>query len=391
MKNAARLLCCFLLVFQRGADAQRALQQGMTSGQQQTTTPSIAQPVLEDGTPVKVRLAQTVSSEDAHVNDRVEFEVVEEIKIADSIVIPKGGIAWGTVTEAVPKKRLARGGKLEIVMDSVRLVDGEKAALRATKEAKGGGHTGAMTAGIVATAIVFWPAAPFFLFMHGKDITIPKGTEFSTFIEGNFHFDLAKFQQGAIVGSQAQVVSAQSGQSPQTPALANAELEVRSTPDDADILLDDAFVGSTPSTVGVSTGDHVLKVNKNGYKTWQRNIRITTGRIVVTAELEPGASAPALQTHTVTTGPAQGVTDSRSTVASGPPQYPSHVELKRILVNRDIVAMVRAKVGESIILETIKANQTNFDVSATAIVGLKNSGVSDAITKAMISATVNSK
>jgi hypothetical protein len=47
-------------------------------------------------------------------------------------------IAWGTVTEAQPKRRMARGGKLEIVMDSVRLVDGEKAAPRAMKEVKGG-------------------------------------------------------------------------------------------------------------------------------------------------------------------------------------------------------------------------------------------------------------
>src|ERR1022692_1339010 len=55
-------------------------------------------------------------------------------------------------------------GQLEIVLDSVRLVDSEKASLRAVKEAKGGGHTGAMTAGIVVTGLLIWPAAPFFLF-----------------------------------------------------------------------------------------------------------------------------------------------------------------------------------------------------------------------------------
>ena len=62
------------------------------------------QPCLEDGTPVKLRISQTVSSEDAHVNDRVEFEVLEEIKFADVIVIPMGAIALGTVTEAQPKQ-----------------------------------------------------------------------------------------------------------------------------------------------------------------------------------------------------------------------------------------------------------------------------------------------
>lgn len=34
-----------------------------------------------------------------------------------------------------------------------------------------------MTGAMVATAIVFFPAAPLFLFMKGKDITIPKGHE----------------------------------------------------------------------------------------------------------------------------------------------------------------------------------------------------------------------
>jgi hypothetical protein len=110
------------------------------------------------------------------VNDRVEFEVIEEIRVAGTLIISKGGIAWGTVTEAQHKRRMGRGGKLEIVMDSVSLVDGEKAALRATKEAQGGGHVGVMTAGIVATGLIFWPVAPVFLFMHGKDITISKGS-----------------------------------------------------------------------------------------------------------------------------------------------------------------------------------------------------------------------
>jgi hypothetical protein len=54
-----------------------------------------------------------------------------------------------------------------------------------------------MTAGIVATGLLFWPAAPFFLFMHGRDITIPKGAEVPTFINGNFRLESALFRQSA--------------------------------------------------------------------------------------------------------------------------------------------------------------------------------------------------
>ena len=283
-----RILCCFLLTLQ--ANTVPAPQQGATTPHQ-TLTPACQQSCLEDGTPVKLRISQTVSSADAHVDDRVEFEVLEEVSVAGVVVIPKSGIAWGTVTEAERKRRMARGGKLEIVMDTVRLVSGEKAALRATREAKGGGHTGGMVAGIVVTGLLVWPAAPFFLFMHGKDITIPKGTEVPTFINGNFPLDLAKFQQAASGAAPPQSTPALSGSPAQTQISTNAEIEVTSTPAGAEIEVDGNFVGSTPSTVGVSAGDHTIAVKKNGYKAWERKIKVTSGRVAVAAELEADVKA----------------------------------------------------------------------------------------------------
>jgi hypothetical protein len=262
-----------------------------SGGQSQAQASAPKQAVLEDGTPVKLRISQTVSSADAHVDDRVEFEVLEEVKVAGVVVIPKGGIAWGTVTEAQRKRRMARGGKLEIVMDSVRLVDGEKAALRATKEVQGGGHTGGMTAGIVATGLLFWPAAPFFLFMHGKDITIPKGTVVPTFVNGNFPLDFAKLQQGASGTPQPQATPALSSSPVQTQASTNVEIDVTSTPAGAEIELDGNFVGSTPSTIGVSAGDHTITLKKNGYKPWERKIKVTSGKTAVAAELEADVKA----------------------------------------------------------------------------------------------------
>lgn len=41
----------------------------------------------------------------------LDFEVLEDVIVGDHIVIPEGGIAWGTVTEAQPKRRMGRGGK----------------------------------------------------------------------------------------------------------------------------------------------------------------------------------------------------------------------------------------------------------------------------------------
>lgn len=150
--------------------------------------------VLQDGTPVKLRTGRNLSSADAKTGETIDFEVLEDVKIGDVIVIPRGGVALGTVTQAKPKGRMGKGGKLDITIDSVRLVSGEKAALRAVKETKGGSHTGAMTGAIVASSILFFPAAPFFLFMKGKDITIPKGTEVTAYINGETSLNPDKFK-----------------------------------------------------------------------------------------------------------------------------------------------------------------------------------------------------
>lgn len=148
--------------------------------------------LLHDGTPLRLRLSSNLSSEDATTGQTITFELLDEVTVDSLIVIPRGAMATGTVTDAEPKKRMARGGKLDVSIEYVRLVDDEKVALRAVKETKGGGHTGAMTGGIVATAFIVWPAAPFFLFMHGKDAVIPKDTEITAYTNGEVKLDRAK-------------------------------------------------------------------------------------------------------------------------------------------------------------------------------------------------------
>src|SRR6266436_10392085 len=57
--------------------------------------------------------------------------------------------------------------------------------------------TQAMVGAMVATSLVVWPAAPLFLLMHGKDITIPAGTEITAYVNGDMKLELAKFQPDA--------------------------------------------------------------------------------------------------------------------------------------------------------------------------------------------------
>ncbi len=142
-------------------------------------------------------LSENLSSADAQVGQEVSFEVVEDVLIQGVVVIPKGATAWATITAAEHKRRLGRAGKLDLNLDKVRLSDGEKALIKATKDAQGGGHTGAMVGAMAATAIFTLGGSALFLLMHGKDITIPKGTAVTAFVQGDDVLDRAKFEKFA--------------------------------------------------------------------------------------------------------------------------------------------------------------------------------------------------
>jgi len=273
-----RLVCSFALstslLFSNFADLPQASQVNKDQSPAKTETAPLKQPLafgLEDGTPIKLRLTRNLSSADATTGDRVDFEVLEDIKVKDVIVVPRGGLALATVTEAQHKRRMARGGKLDVNIDDVRLIDGEKAPLRAVKEAKGGGHTGAMTGAMIGTAIVFFPAAPLFLFMHGKDITIPKGTEITAYVNGDIPLDPSRFK------AQEKAAADESAAPVQGADSMVASVDVKSTPDGADITVDDKYMGSTPSTLKLAPGDHKIKLEKSGFKIWERTLSVSPG------------------------------------------------------------------------------------------------------------------
>jgi hypothetical protein len=227
-----------------------------------------------DGTAVKLRLSQNLSSEKNKKGEEVAFEVTEEVDVQGVPVILKGTQAIATITNAEPKKSMGRGGKLDVNVDSVRLVDGEKVQLRAVQDNKGGGHVGAMTGAMVATSIVFFPAAPLFLFVHGKPVEIPKGTEVIAFVEGDMRLDMAKM----VPPGTTPAVKAE--------AAAMASLTVESSIAGADILVDGSFVGSTPSTISVTPGQHTIGVQKKGYTDWSRTMNVSGNAVHLSAELE---------------------------------------------------------------------------------------------------------
>jgi hypothetical protein len=126
---------------------------------------------LERDVPVQLRLKQARSSETARVNDRVEFEVVEEVSAAGMVVIPKGSTAWGRVSDAAPVGRLMRSGRLAVDIESVALADGASVRLRASANHPAPGEPSDGTSDSLGAL----PALPFTMFRYGKAIQIPAG------------------------------------------------------------------------------------------------------------------------------------------------------------------------------------------------------------------------
>ena len=274
--TAVLLLCVMSPLAGFTQDNKRKDQDGKSAPA--TPAPRSAPPfdfgLLED-TPVRIRLTRNVSSKDAKVGDKVDFEVVEDVKVKEVVVIRQGGIAIATVTKAKPKGRLGRSGKLDINIDYVQLVDDEKVSLRAVKGGSGGTRTTAMTSAMVAAGILFFPAAPLFLFMKGKNIEIAKGTEVTAYVSADTQLDRAKFNER----------SSQTVMSP--PGAMTSAVSIASMPAAADITIDDKFVGTTPSEVQLTIGEHKIVVTKSGYKQWERTLTVNpSGSVKLNVELE---------------------------------------------------------------------------------------------------------
>jgi len=228
-----------------------------------------AQNVLPEGTKVRVRLDQNISSATADEGQVVELSVADAIRVAETVVIPEGARVTGTITQAQEKRRMGRAGKLDFSIDRVKTIDNQWIPLRYTVTKKSGqSHavsTGILTAG---AAVVFWPAAPVFLLRKGADITINRGTAFEVFTDSNH-----------AVGTAASGPATAAVLAPVLPGGASAAVSITSPVASAEIELDGSFVGNTPTTLQVSPGSHRVVV-KHGAKSWQRTLQVNAGSTV---------------------------------------------------------------------------------------------------------------
>src|SRR5882672_1080764 len=163
-----------------------------------------AQINLSEGTKIRVRLDQNISSATAEEGQTVEFSVTDAVRAGDTVLIAEGARATGVITQAHERRRMGRAGKLDFSIDRVRTADNQWVPLRYTVTKKSGQshavRTGILTAGVAA---VFWPAAPVMLLWKGQDININRGVAFDVFTDTNHAIGAATTAAGISPGPVA--------------------------------------------------------------------------------------------------------------------------------------------------------------------------------------------
>ncbi len=201
--------------------------------------------VLADGTSVKLRLGSAAASAGVRVGESLELEVVEEVRVADVVVIPKGSAANSEVTN-LRSGANARGGWIDINLESVTLADGQRVPIRASKSKLIRDQTTVISS-------------------SGQDASITQGTDLTAYINGNQPLDLTRMR-------------AASG--PTT------EVKVTSTPPNAEISVDGRLAGSTPYTLHVMSGEHVVVLRMVGFQPWQNKIHVSGQPLSMDVPLE---------------------------------------------------------------------------------------------------------
>ena len=134
----------------------------------QTATPaqSTAVPnkvVLKEGTDVKLRFADELSSKTAAEGDPVNLILDEDLRVGDVLVARSGCKATGSVTNAKKAGMMGKAGELNL-------------RLRGSKGKEGEGKVGTA----VALTVLFGPIG---LIKHGKNVEVKPGTPLTAYVD----------------------------------------------------------------------------------------------------------------------------------------------------------------------------------------------------------------
>lgn len=130
---------------------------------------------LKEGTEVKLKFLDALSSKTATEGDPVNLELDEPLKVGDVVVVKPGAKAVGEVTNAKKAGMMGRAGDLSIRLDHL-VADDTRVKLRGSKGKEGEGKEGTA----VALTVLFGPIG---LIKHGKNVEVKPGTPLTAYVD----------------------------------------------------------------------------------------------------------------------------------------------------------------------------------------------------------------
>jgi len=140
-----------------------------------SAVPANAAVKLPEGTEVRLRLLEPLSSATSTQGQRFNLELDDDVRVDGVVVIARGAKAIGTVMSAKKRGFMGKGGELNIMIDYV-LVNDERVRLRANSGNAGDDKVGAT----VALTVLFGPLG---LLKRGKNIELNPGLVIPAYID----------------------------------------------------------------------------------------------------------------------------------------------------------------------------------------------------------------
>jgi len=131
--------------------------------------------VLKEGTDVKLKFADDLSSKTAAEGDPVNLILDEDLKVGDVVVAKAGCKATGTVSNAKKAGMMGKAGELNMRLEHLKVGD-ERVRLRGSKGKEGQGKEGTA----VALTVLFGPIG---LIKHGKNVEVKAGTPLAAYVD----------------------------------------------------------------------------------------------------------------------------------------------------------------------------------------------------------------
>lgn len=136
---------------------------------------------LKEGTEVKLKFAQTVSSHAARPGQAIEFAVDEPVVVEGVTVIGKGARSIGYVVDATSAGSVGKGGTMEIRMEAIR-TRGRMVKIRG-EDSRGEKRA---TGKVVGMTLLLGLSG--FLLAGGHEVKIPEGTPVTAYVAESVEF-----------------------------------------------------------------------------------------------------------------------------------------------------------------------------------------------------------